>query len=172
MSNVGNIIKAHNSQILSDDQRKPDKPCDCTTRACPFEGKAISCNAKNLVYKAVVKTQQSCNFYIGLSEPEFKKRYNNHMSSFNMDRQLKSMPTRLAAHVRSLKENNEQFEIDWSVVGRTSETRDGDATCRLCIREATAIAFAGDGCINRRSEIANSCRHKRKFLLRTIDAPG
>ena len=89
-----------------------------------------------------------------------------------MDHQLKSMPTKLAAHVRSLKENSEQFEIDWSVIGRTSEIKDGDAVCRLCIREATAIAFADDDCINRRSEIANSCRHRKKFLLRTIDAPS
>ena len=171
MNNISTIIKAHNSKLLNIEQRKADKPCDCTTRECPFKNEGTSCNATNLVYKAVVKTKDSSKFYIGLSEPAFKKRYNNHMSSFNLDRQLKSIPTKLAAHVRDLKEKGEVFEINWSVITRTGGLKDGDAPCRLCIKEATAIAFADDNCINRRSEIANACRHKTKFLLCHANAP-
>ena len=118
-----------------------------------------------------MKTKKSTDFYIGLSEPAFKERYRNHTSSFNLDRNLKSKPTVLATHVRRLKEANEEFQIDWSVIGRTGRIKDGDATCRLCLREATAIAFAGAGCINQRTEIANSCRHKKKFLLSFVCAP-
>ena len=172
MNNIGDIIKAHNAKILREGHQEADKPCNCTTEECPFKGKGISCNATNVIYKAVVKTQKDSRFYIGLSEPEFKKRYKNHTSSFNLDRELKRMPTKLATHVRTLKKDKKHFEIDWSVIGRTSELKDGDATCRLCIREATAIVFADDDCLNQRNEIANSCRHKKKFLLKFLDTPG
>ena len=173
MSNVGSIIKAHNAKILREDRQRVDKPCDCTQKECPFKNKGISCNATNVVYKAVVKTANSSKYYIGLSEPEFKKRYNNHTSSFNLSRSFVTMPTRLATEVRELKTKNEHFEIDWSVICRTSGLTDGDATCRLCLKEATAIAYADESCMNRRNEIANGCKHKKKFLLcNASDAPG
>ena len=168
MNNIGSIIKAHNAKILREGHQEADKPCNCTTDECPFEGKGISCNATNVIYKAVVKTQKDSRYYIGLSEPEFKKRYKNHTSSFNLDRE----PTKLATHVRTLKKDKTRFEIDWSVIGRTSRLKDGDAACRLCIREATAIVFADDDCLNQRNEVANSCRHKKKFLLKNLDTPG
>lgn len=172
MNNIGSIIKAHNAKILKEEDQRHEKPCDCRKMECPFKGKGVSCNVKNIVYKAEVKTKKSTAFYIGLSEPEFKKRYLNHTSSFNTNRQLKSKPTALATYVRGLKERSEEFTIDWSVLGRTSAIRDGDAECRLCLKEATLIAYAGPGCINQRSEIANSCRHKKKFLLCTAHDPG
>ena len=165
MNNINSIIKAHNAKLLKEVDQKLDKPCDCKKIECPFKGKDISCNARNVVYQAEVITEKSTAFYIGLSEPEFKKRYLNHTSSFNLERELKSKPTALATYVRDLKERKEKFRIDWSVLGRTSELKDGDAVCRLCLKEATLIAFAGPGCINQRSEIANSCRHRRKLLL-------
>ena len=172
MGNIGSIIKAHNAKVLKNEGSNADLPCNCRNRSeCPFINKGISCRATNVIYKAEVKTKKSTEFYIGLSEPAFKERYRNHISSFNLDRNLKSKPTVLATHVRRLKEANEEFKIDWSVIGRTGKIRDGDATCRLCLREATAIAFAGAGCINQRTEIANSCRHKKKFLLSFVCAP-
>ena len=80
-------------------------------------------------------------------------------------------PTILASYIRNLKQKNVDYDIHWSVVGRASAIKDGDATCRLCLKEATTIAFAGAGCINQRSEIANRCMHKRKFLLNFVCAP-
>ena len=118
-----------------------------------------------------MKSKDSTKFYIGLSEPPFKLRYRNHKSSFDLERTLNTKPTVLATYVRGLKEAMDDFAIEWSVIGRTKKINDGDATCRLCVKEATAIAFAEKGCINRRTEIANSCRHKRKFLLSSVSAP-
>ena len=169
MRNIGSIIKAHNAKVLGENNTHADKPCNCKKRECPFKTKGISCRAKSVVYKAEVKTKQSSKFYIGLCEGEFKERYNNHISSFNSARKAK--PTILASHVRELKQKNEEFEIDWSVVGRSAPIKDGDAVCRLCLKEATTIAYAGTSCINQRSEIANNCMHKRKFLLKFSCAP-
>ena len=89
MSNISSIIKAHNAKLLKEIDQKLDKPCDCKKIECTFKGKGISCNARNVVYKAEVITEKSTAFYIGLSEPEFKKRYLNHTSSFNLERGLK-----------------------------------------------------------------------------------
>ena len=169
MHNIGSIIKAHNAKILRENTTQIDQPCNCTKRECPFKDKDISCRARCVVYKAEVKTKDTRKFYIGLCEGEFKERYNNHMSSFNPERKAK--PTILASYVRGLKQENEDFVIDWSVVTRTFPINDGDSTCRLCLKEATAIAFAEAGCINQRNEIANGCMHKRKFLLKFSCAP-
>ena len=172
MGNIGSIIKAHNAKVLRKDDKNTDAPCDCRRKEeCPFKNKGVSCQATSLVYRAEVKTKNSTKFYIGLSEPPFKLRYRNHTSSFDLERTLNAKPTVLATYVRGLKETKDDFDIEWSVMARTNKINDGDAACRLCLKEATAIAFAEKGCINRRTEIANSCRHKRKFLLSYVSAP-
>ena len=124
----------------------------------------LRCRSKNIIYKAEVITKTSCKYYIGLSEPEFKKRYNNHTSSFKLERNVK--PTLLSEHVKDLKRKGEEFKINWSVLKRAPAAKDGDAVCRLCLKEATEIAFADANCMNRRNEILHTCMHKRKFLLK------
>ena len=146
MSSIGAIIKAHNSKILNEKARKADEPCNCRKRECPFINQGVSCRTRGVIYKVEVKTRQSCKSYIGLCEGEFKDTFNNHMSSFNPKRNVKL--TILASYIRNLNHKNEDYDIHWSVVGRASAIKDGDATCRLCLKEATTIAFAGAGCIN------------------------
>jgi hypothetical protein len=164
MENVETIIKKHNARILNTENQKPDKSCNCTKKEkCPFKKQNISCRATGIIYKAEVKSGADCKYYIGLSEGEFKTRFNNHNSSFNLERKVN--PTLLSGHVRSLKLANEAHSIEWSVIGRAKPITDGDAACRLCIREATAIAFADAKCMNKRNEVVNTCRHRRKFLL-------
>ena len=165
MDNMETIIKQQNAKILKDKTEEIEESCNCRDKSkCPFKDQEVSCRSKNIIYKAEVKTKTSCKYYIGLSEPEFKKRYNNHTSSFNLERNVK--PTLLSEHVKDLKRKGEEFKINWSVLKRAPAAKDGDAVCRLCLKEATAIVFADTNCMNRRNEILNTCRHKRKFLLK------
>jgi hypothetical protein len=164
MDNIETIIKKHNAKILNEGNQNIDKGCNCAKKEeCPFKNQKVSCRATGVIYKAEVRSGADYKYYIGLSEGEFKTRYNNHKSSFNLNRNVN--PTLLSKHVRNLKLTNKAYTIEWSVLRRAKPIADGDAACRLCIREATAIAFADDKCMNKRNEVVNTCRHKRKFLL-------
>ena len=176
MKNMGALIKQHNANILKDDREDTELGCNCQDKdSCPFKGQGISCQAKCLVYKAEVTTATASRFYIGLAEKEFKWRYRNHTSSFNLDRKFERPPTSLAGHVRDLKRRNVPFTIKWSVVRRARPIKDGGAACRVCLLEAVEIAFADEGCMNNRNEVVHVCPHKKKFLLEYSprnNAPG
>ena len=173
---MGALIKQHNANILKDDHEDTELDCNCQDKdSCPFKGQGISCQAKCLVYKAEVTTATASRFYIGLAEKEFKWRYRNHTSSFNLDRKFERPPTSLAGHVRDLKRRNVPFTIKWSVVRRARPIKDGGAACRVCLLEAVEIAFADEGCMNNRNEVVHVCPHKKKFLLEYSprnNAPG
>ena len=78
--NVMNLIKQHNSKILSKDQDKIQQSCYCRIKeSSPLNGK---CLHQCMVYKAEVTTNTTYKEYFGTSEGEFKSRYNNHMQSF------------------------------------------------------------------------------------------
>ena len=77
--NIKRVIQNHNSKILNK-KTSHEKSCSCpNTRKdkCPIDNK---CLKKAIVYKATV--QKSGKFYIGISEPEFKKRHARHIYSF------------------------------------------------------------------------------------------
>ena len=80
MPNVKNLIKQHNSKILSKDQDKTQRSCNCRIKeSCPMNGK---CLHQCMVYKTEVTTNTTYKEYYGTSEGEFKSRYNNHTQSF------------------------------------------------------------------------------------------
>ena len=171
MTNLGAIIKQHNAKILYSDRRETERGCNCRDKNnCPFKEQQVSCQAKGLVYKAEVSTRSQTKYYIGLAEKEFKWRYRKHMSSFNLERDVN--PTLLSGYVRNLKRKGEESTIKWSVLKRAQPATDGGAACRLCLREAVAIAYADGNCLNKRSEVVHVCPHKRKFLLQQYPSSG
>ena len=79
-TNVGNIIKQHNSKVLSKTNDSINRKCNCqSTPNCPLNGE---CRNQCLVYKATYTTSNNSFVYYGTSEGEFKSRYNNHTKSF------------------------------------------------------------------------------------------
>ena len=80
--------------------------------------------------------------------------------------------TLLSSYINELKSKSIDYKIKWSIIGRTRGLRNGDESCRLCVKEATAITFADNSCINKKNEIANTCRHKKFFLLKFNYKPG
>ena len=165
MSNLETIIKRHNFKILNEGNGVVDESCNCRNKdQCPLKDEGISCRSTNLVYRADVITDKEQKYYIGLCEPEFKTRYRNHTSSFNLNRNVN--PTLLSGYVRNLKRNGIDHKIKWTVLSRSRPIKDGGAVCRLCLKEATAIAFSDKNCLNKRNEVVHTCMHKQKFLLR------
>ena len=81
------------------------KLCICRQKSsCPLDGK---CLTKCVVYEATVTetTLNNQETYIGLTENEFKTRFNFHKSSFKLEH--KRTQTALSEHVRKLKKQQE-----------------------------------------------------------------
>ena len=56
--------------------------CNCADKSgCPVNG---TCMSQNVVYQARVASEGKEESYIGLTSTEFKTRFRNHKSSFNV----------------------------------------------------------------------------------------
>ena len=74
--NMKNVIKQHNSKILSEKPTQQQKPCNCRYKeSCPLKG---NCQAQTIEYKATVPTQENHQMYHGTSEGESKLQFLNH----------------------------------------------------------------------------------------------
>ena len=123
---------------------------------CPLDGK---CLTKCVVYKATVtetdtKKQET---YIGLTENEFKTRFNLHKSSFKLEH--KRTTTTLSDHIWKLKKNNTDFNIKWEIIKNVKPYAPGEKICKLCISKPS---------LNKRTEIFGHCVHRKQFLLNNI----
>ena len=100
-TNVGNIIKQHNSKVLSKTYDNNNRKCNCKSKPnYPLNGE---CLTQNLVYKATSTTSSSNFVYYGTSKEEFKTRHNNHTKSFRHRECMNE--TELSKHVWNLKDN-------------------------------------------------------------------
>ena len=139
----------------------PSKTCNCRKKEeCPMEG---NCLASCLVYKAEVKTSDDKKVYYGSCSGSFKERFSNHKTSFSNKNYKEA--TKLSKYIWELKSKKKQYEIAWSIVRKCAPYRPSSKRCDLCLTEKLVIIQARDeGLLNKRSEIANKCRHSNKFV--------
>ena len=125
----------------------------------PFRG---HCLTENLVYRAeVIDENDNRTTYTGLTGNTFKARHYRHRSSFK-HRKLEN-DTTLASHIWTLKDNNLNYQINWSEVCMAPRFI---PNCRLCIKEKYYIIFQPEGALlNKRSELFSTCRHRLRDLL-------
>ena len=168
MPNISNIVKSHNEKALKLTQEEPpdSRSCNCMRPAeCPMNGQ---CLVSNIVYRATVSspgTVDKC--YYGASATTFKLRYSDHKSSFKHEK-YKSK-SELSKYIWHLKEHNKPFKVKWSIHRRAHPNKDGSKYCDLCITEKLAIAKSDSRfCLNKKSEIVSTCRHKYKFFLKSV----
>ena len=113
------IITNHNKHLLQGHNNKKETPnnvklCNCREKAsCPLDGK---CLAKCVIYKATVTetTTNNQESYIGLTDNEFKTRYNQHKSPFKLVHKKKD--TKLIEHIWELKDRNIERTIQWEII--------------------------------------------------------
>ena len=105
MGNMSSFIKQHNWNNLSFSPNSEERSCNCRNKGnCPLPG---SCLKTCIVYKADVYKQNETHVYYGVSDGEFKNRYNNNTNSFrNQDCKNK---TKLSKHIWQLKRNEIEF---------------------------------------------------------------
>ena len=116
------------------------------------------------MYNAAVHASTLKNYY-GTCEKSFKERYNNHTSSFRNKSHQKS--TELSNYIWELKENGENYAIDWLIAMKTHPYICGTRKCDLCLFEKLLIARANSTCLsNKRDELISKCHHMNKFTLK------
>ena len=168
MPNMSQVISRHNKTILSQSHNPPTEPpkmCNCRAGSiCPLNNQ---CLERCLVYQATVKTSVATKIYIGCTEATFKMRYANHVKSFK--HRSYSKETELSKYIWKLIDQNEQFEVAWKIITKTSPYTSGTRKCDLCITEKMHIASADPTTLlNTRAEIVSKCRHRNKFLLKNV----
>ena len=165
-TNMANIVKSHNQKILNENNEASDeKKCNCRSKnLCPLDG---ACLTKNIIYEATVTTSSgNARTYIGMTEHEFKTRYNNHKLSFK-DRKH-SHNTVLSKHIWDLKDGNIDYEINWRIIKRASAYKGKPSRCNLCLAEKLCILTAQNASLlNKKSELVTKCRHENKFFVAT-----
>ena len=103
--------------------------------------------------------------YIGLTENEFKTRFNLHKSSFKLEH--KRTTTTLSDHIWKLKKKNTDFNIKWEIIKNVKPYAPGDKICKLCLQEKLSILISKPS-LNKRTEIFGHCVHRKQFLLNNI----
>ena len=169
MPNMAAIIKQHNSNVASPrktDETKLAENCNCRNKSnCPLNE---NCLKSCLIYKATISSGNQRDLYYGSCSTAFKKRFNNHSSSFRHQRLEKS--TELSKRVWEHKNKGRDYQIQWSVIKEAAPYRCGARICSLCLAEKLQIIKAKpEGLLNKRSELISKCRHKNKFLLKNVD---
>ena len=122
--------KTKNSKLCNCRQKKQQK------NYCPLDGK---CLTTCLVYKATVTETTSNNqeTYIGLTENEFKTKFNLQKSSFKLEHRTTS--TTLSEHVWNLKTENINFHIEWEIAKKVKPFAPNNKVCKLCLQEKLSI---------------------------------
>ena len=164
MPNMHSIISNHNKQALHpSNPSTTERTCNCRSPGnCVLNGQ---CLTANLVYKNVVTSGNSSKDYIGSTSNTFKTRYTNHKASFN--HQNKAHSTSLSSHIWELKDKEQSFTSNWSIMGLAPSYCNKVRKCQLCLLEKTHIALADPKrTLNKRTEIVAKCRHRDKMLLK------
>ena len=115
-TNVGNIIKQHNSEVLSKPNDNNNHKRNYRSKPnCPLNGE---CLTQCLVYKATSTTSSNSFVYYGASEGEIKTRNNNHIKSFRHRECMNE--TELSKHVWNLKDHGLDDDLLWEINKKTS----------------------------------------------------
>ncbi len=165
MPNIKAIIAGHNKHILrkSDTATNPTRQCNCRggQNACPVDGQ---CLTESLIYKAEVTNTTKPATYIGNTSNTFKTRFTGHKQSFNQAKYQHR--TSLSSYLWTLKRDNIDFNLKWSIISQAPSYTPISGSCKLCNLEKVNIIHSKDNnLLNKRSEINCKCRHREKFLL-------
>ena len=166
LTNMKEKIGIHNAKILSEkDPVSRNVRCNCRDKStCPIPSE---CNQYNVVYQAEVHTNNKTMKYFGSTE-NFKSRYSAHKSSFN---KRPANHTTLSSYIWKLKDENTPFEISWSIKTRGHAFSSGGRSCDLCLSEKLVILTEDkQNMLNKRDELLETCRHRRKHLLVALDS--
>jgi len=126
---------------------------------------------KEVVYEAHVHVDRpntESKLYHGLTANTFKVRHNRHKQTF--EKKKFHDETELSKYVWKLRQKNINFQIEWRLKEHARPFKPGDKFFSLCNAEQTAIILADRRkSLNKLSEFIAKCRHKKSYMLSSID---
>ena len=140
--------------------------CSCRNRQnCPLQG---NCLKTNMVYQATISSKEEpevVKHYIGVTKKQFKTRFASHKYSFNNEKQKGN--TELSKWYWHLKTQLQQPTVKWKILAHAPSCKNLKSTCMLCESETLEILISGWGSnlLNKRTEWAVKCIHRREFQL-------
>ena len=96
-----------------------------------------TCNCRPEVETNDSINELSTKVYFSISETEFKSRNNNHTMSFR-NRTHKN-DTEFSKYVWSIKDQNKDFDVKWSIFKKSSRYSIISKSCNLCLLEKLVI---------------------------------
>ena len=165
MKNMKNLIKKHNPRVLKNQEHSEKRSCNCRVNDnCPLDGKYLH---ECIVYKANVVTNNELKEYFGTAEGEFKLHYNSHIMSFRHKKRVND--TKLSKYLWKSKEENADYNLQWSIKVYASPYKCGTRKCDLYLTEKMIIARSDPKkLLNKRAELVSKYRHRNKFLRSNI----
>ena len=165
MPNVTKLIKQNNLKILSKDQDKIPRSCNCRMKeSYPQNGK---CLHQCMAYKTEVTTNTTYKEYYGTSEWEFKSRCHNHTQSFRHLSRLND--TELSKYLQTLQVNGTDYHLKQSIKSYASRDQCGTIRCDLCLIGNIIIALADPTVLkNKRAELISKCHYRNQFILNRV----
>ena len=163
MPNLQQKIRRHNQKVCREGPEPEQAKCNCTQviGECPLDG---DCRTRGVIYRAEVLTNSERFTYTGLTSNTFKERFYKHRRTFK--ERLPDESTTLSRKIWDLKDNDEDFSINWSIIDRGKSFNPQTRKCDLCTKEKFYIIFEPDGAtLNHRSELFSTCRHRTQQLL-------
>ena len=169
MPNFGATINRHNNKILNEGNELNRGKCNCRDKTnCPLNKECLS---ENVLYEAVISCDlpnYSSKVYRGITASKFKLRYANHKKSFTCKKY--SNNTELSKEFWLIKNKGANAKLEWKILKQCPSYNPTSNRCTLCLSEKLSILeYRGDNMLNKRSEIISTCRHRSKFLLKSID---
>ena len=168
MPSLKSKISAHNKSCLEKSTQPTEpiqKSCNCRDKpSCPLNGK---CLTSNVVYQATVTSEKGHETYIGLTGDNFKNWYRNHTASFR-DKNKRNA-TELSKYIWSLKDSFIPFSLSWKIIAHANSYSNTTKRCNLCLTEKFFIICKPNLCsLNKRNELATTCRLAKKFFIKSI----
>ena len=131
LPNMAQVISKHNSKLQNKTSDVPAPGCNCRggVANCPLDG---ACLTKGVVYGAKVtkSSDQSTEFYTGLTARKFKERYYEHTASFRHEN-LRHKTT-LSEHIWKLNSQHEPYTVRWRVIDRVKPFNSLTKTSEIC----------------------------------------
>ena len=120
------------------------------------------------MYEATVTAPGKATMtYIGSCSTSLKTRINNHHCDFR--NRGREHATTLSSHVWRLKDEGAVPTVSYKIKGKAKPYSPNSRNCALCTLEKLFIVKSDVATsLNRRSEIANKCRHRSAHVLSTM----
>ena len=97
----------------------------------------------------------------------FKERYRNHKTFFRHSHRRNE--TELSKYVWNLHDAKKPFQIKWKILKKCKPYSNISKKCSLCLNEKFIIICKKELCsLNRRNELASSCPHRNRYVLRNF----